>query len=121
MSDQLKQATQKAEQGVQDGGQKWDAMSDEQKQKAFDALPDEQKHNKTYLEWIKDGYHRQYENWMPWIEDQYLKWFTKDNKASHTAKSMCCPLRFGSRENPRCLFQSVRAQTMADVGCVRHP
>ena len=23
---------------------------------------------------------------MPWIEDQYLKWFTKDNKASYAAK-----------------------------------
>jgi len=23
---------------------------------------------------------------MPWIEDQYLKWFTKDNKASYATK-----------------------------------
>lgn len=25
---------------------------------------------------------------MPWIEDQYLKWFTKDNKTSYAAKGM---------------------------------
>jgi hypothetical protein len=35
---------------------------------------------------VKEGYHNQYENWMPWIEDQYLKWFTNDNKTSYAAK-----------------------------------
>ncbi|KJX95309.1 hypothetical protein TI39_contig4119g00015 [Zymoseptoria brevis] len=38
------------------------------------------------MEWIKEGYQNQYENWMPWIEDQYLKWFTRDNKASYATK-----------------------------------
>jgi hypothetical protein len=38
------------------------------------------------MEWIKEGYQHQYENWMPWIEDQYLKWFTRDNKASYATK-----------------------------------
>jgi hypothetical protein len=37
---------------------------------------------------VKDGYNNQYENWMPWIEDQYLKWFTNDNKTSYAAKGM---------------------------------
>lgn len=48
---------------------------------------------KTYYEWMKDGYHNQYNNWMPWVEDQYLKWFTKDNKASYATKggSYCSP------------------------------
>ena len=31
-------------------------------------------------------YNSQYERWMPWIEDQYLSWFGKDNKASYAAK-----------------------------------
>ncbi|KAF2261726.1 hypothetical protein CC78DRAFT_449273, partial [Lojkania enalia] len=31
-------------------------------------------------------YNRQYDIWMPWIEDQYLKWFTKENKASYATK-----------------------------------
>lgn len=53
---------------------------------SFDALPDSEKKGKTYYEWIKEGYYRQYESWMPWIEDQYLKWFTKDNKTSYAAK-----------------------------------
>ena len=41
---------------------------------------------KTYKQQAGDFYNRQYENWMPWIEDQYLRWFTKDNKASYATK-----------------------------------
>jgi hypothetical protein len=41
----------------------------------------------TYSEWAKGAYNDQYEKWMPWIEDQYLKWFGKgDNKASYATK-----------------------------------
>lgn len=41
----------------------------------------------TYSEWAKATYNDQYEKWMPWIEDQYLKWFGKgDNKASYATK-----------------------------------
>ncbi|KAJ5132000.1 hypothetical protein N7448_006158 [Penicillium atrosanguineum] len=41
----------------------------------------------TYSEWAKKTYGDQYENWMPWIEDQYLRWFGKgDNKASYATK-----------------------------------
>ncbi|KAF2668788.1 hypothetical protein BT63DRAFT_426053 [Microthyrium microscopicum] len=36
--------------------------------------------------WSKRHYNTQYENWMPWIEDQYLSWFGKDNKASYATK-----------------------------------
>lgn len=73
--------------------QKWDAMSEEQKKKTFDALPESEKKGKqTYTEWIKAGYHNQYENWMPWIEDQYLKWFSNDNKASYATKGLLCML-----------------------------
>lgn len=79
MADQLKNATGSA-------GNSWNAMSEDQKKKTFDSLPEDQKKGKSYLEWITEGYHNQYENWMPWIEDQYLKWFTSDNKASYAAK-----------------------------------
>lgn len=41
---------------------------------------------KTYKQQASEFYNRQYENWVPWIEDQYLKWFTKDNKASYATK-----------------------------------
>ncbi|KAJ7743873.1 hypothetical protein B0H16DRAFT_1322531 [Mycena metata] len=40
----------------------------------------------TYGEWAKDKYNAQYEAWMPWIEDTFLRYFTKDNKASHVTK-----------------------------------
>ncbi|KAK4986214.1 hypothetical protein LTR50_005443 [Elasticomyces elasticus] len=65
---------------------KWNQMSEAQKKTTFDSLPAEQTKGQSYTEWIKQGYHHQYENWMPWIEDQYLKWFTKDNKASYATK-----------------------------------
>jgi len=29
---------------------------------------------------------------MPWIEDHFLKWFTKDNKASYATKGAFIPL-----------------------------
>lgn len=44
------------------------------------------------MEWTKQTYNQQYERWMPWIEDQYLRWFTKDNKASYATKREFSPL-----------------------------
>lgn len=44
------------------------------------------------MEWAKNTYNDQYEKWMPWIEDMYLKWFTKDNKASYATKGSLHPL-----------------------------
>ena len=79
MADQIKNAAGSA-------GNSWDKMSEDQKKQTFDSLPQEKKQGKSYLEWVKEGYHNQYENWMPWIEDQYLKWFTNDNKTSYAAK-----------------------------------
>ncbi|OIW34231.1 hypothetical protein CONLIGDRAFT_607025 [Coniochaeta ligniaria NRRL 30616] len=38
------------------------------------------------MEWTKEQYNKQYEKWVPWLEDMYLHYFTKDNKASYTAK-----------------------------------
>ncbi|KAH7033649.1 uncharacterized protein B0I36DRAFT_348682 [Microdochium trichocladiopsis] len=40
----------------------------------------------TYMAWAKQKYGEQYEIWMPWIEDTFLKYFTKDNKASYATK-----------------------------------
>jgi hypothetical protein len=48
-----------------------------------DKKPQQQK---TYKEAAGEYYNQKYETWMPWIEDQYLKWFTKDNKASYATK-----------------------------------
>ncbi|KAK4149582.1 hypothetical protein C8A00DRAFT_37815 [Chaetomidium leptoderma] len=38
------------------------------------------------MEWTKDQYNKQYNNWVPWLEDLYLRYFTRDNKASYTAR-----------------------------------
>jgi hypothetical protein len=38
------------------------------------------------MEWTKQKYNEQYEVWMPWIEDNFLRYFTKDNKASYATK-----------------------------------
>ncbi|KAK8066663.1 C6 zinc finger protein [Apiospora hydei] len=46
----------------------------------------EQEQQQTYMEWAKQKYNEQYEAWIPWIEDHFLKWFTKDNKASYATK-----------------------------------
>lgn len=40
------------------------------------------------MEWTKATYNDQYEKWVPWLEDTYLRWFTKDNKASYATKRM---------------------------------
>ncbi|KAI7231072.1 hypothetical protein KC330_g6601 [Hortaea werneckii] len=84
-ADTAKQGAQGA-QNAASGTDKWNAMTEDQKKQTFDQLPDEQKKGKSYTEWIKEGYQHQYENWMPWIEDMYLRWFTNDNKASYATK-----------------------------------
>jgi hypothetical protein len=71
---------------ITEGTKKWDAMSEDQKKTTFDHMPDDQKKGLSYTEWLKQGYQHQYTNWMPWIEDKYLSWFTKDNKASYATK-----------------------------------
>lgn len=47
------------------------------------------------MEWTKEQYNKQYEKWVPWLEDMYLHYFTKDNKTSYTAKRkpslLICP------------------------------
>ncbi|KAF2503160.1 hypothetical protein BU16DRAFT_555177 [Lophium mytilinum] len=48
--------------------------------------PSDEQQQQSRTEWLKQTYNNQYESWMPWMEDQYLKWFTKDNKTSYAAK-----------------------------------
>lgn len=38
------------------------------------------------METVKRQYNNQYEKWAPWLEDQYLYYFGKDNKASYVTK-----------------------------------
>jgi uncharacterized membrane protein YkvA (DUF1232 family) len=42
--------------------------------------------SKTYKQQAGEFYNRQYDSWVPWMEDKYLAWFTKDNKASYATK-----------------------------------
>ena len=38
------------------------------------------------MEWTKDQYNKQYEKWVPWLEDLYLRYFTNDNKTSYATR-----------------------------------
>jgi hypothetical protein len=38
------------------------------------------------MEWAKEQYNKQYDTWVPWLEDLYLRYFTRDNKASYTTR-----------------------------------
>lgn len=64
----------------------WDGLSEVQKQQTFALMPPKRKQGLSYTEWLSQGYQHTKENWMPWIEDVYLKWFTNDNKASYATK-----------------------------------
>jgi len=49
--------------------------------------PTQNKQDKEgYYDWTKRKANENWENWKPWVEDQYLRWFTKDNKASYATK-----------------------------------
>lgn len=86
------QSASNAASSATSGTQDWNAMSEEQKKQTFDKLPEDQK-QMGYMEWLQQGYQHKKENWMPWIEDMYLKWFTNDNKASYATKGeFCCLL-----------------------------
>ncbi|KAL3470724.1 hypothetical protein BJX99DRAFT_41958 [Aspergillus californicus] len=81
------QNTQSQSSNEAEAGSSTPSHTEEQKRTFYDSLPAEQKENQSYTEWAKEAYQEQYEKWMPWLEDQYLKWFGKgDNKASYVAK-----------------------------------
>lgn len=54
-------------------------------------LSEEDKKKQTWGEYGQQVYNEQYERWMPWIEDFYLRWFTRDNKTSYAAKGQSAP------------------------------
>ncbi|KAL1855189.1 hypothetical protein VTK73DRAFT_8625 [Phialemonium thermophilum] len=43
------------------------------------------------MEWAKEQYNKQYDIWVPWLEDLYLRYFTKDNKASYATRGTVIP------------------------------
>ncbi|KAI1111939.1 hypothetical protein F5Y14DRAFT_286990 [Nemania sp. NC0429] len=45
-----------------------------------------QQKSQSTVEWAKQKYNEQYDAWMPWIEDVFLKYFTKDNRTSYVAR-----------------------------------
>ncbi|KAI1297511.1 hypothetical protein F5Y03DRAFT_398550 [Xylaria venustula] len=47
---------------------------------------EEKKKSQSTIEWAKEKYNEQYDAWMPWIEDTFLKYFTKDNRTSYVAR-----------------------------------
>ena len=49
-------------------------------------IPQQEDKKETWNEWRSRKYNEQYEDWKPWVEDQYLRWFGKDNKASYATK-----------------------------------
>ncbi len=48
--------------------------------------PQTQEKRQSWTEYGKEVYNEQYDRWVPWAEDLYLRWFTKDNKTSYTVK-----------------------------------
>ena len=62
------------------------------------SIPKEEQKKETYSEWASRHYNSQYENWTPWLEDKYLQWFGKDNKASYVTKGS---LPYSGRNNCR--------------------
>jgi hypothetical protein len=50
-------------------------------------VPQQQQENEGYYAWGKRKSGEKWEHWKPWIEDLYLRWTGKDNKASYTTKS----------------------------------
>ncbi|KAI1438259.1 hypothetical protein GGR50DRAFT_485225 [Xylaria sp. CBS 124048] len=46
----------------------------------------QQSQTSSTMEWAKEKYNEQYEAWMPWIEDTFLKYFTKDNRTSYATR-----------------------------------
>ncbi|KAF2746589.1 hypothetical protein M011DRAFT_444825 [Sporormia fimetaria CBS 119925] len=58
-------------------------MSNNDPNSSSSSSSDEQK---SYTQTATEYYHKQYNNWVPWMEEQYLKYFSKDNKASYGLK-----------------------------------
>ena len=67
-------------------------------------------------EWAQKTYNEQYEKWVPWIEDMYLRWFTKDNKASYVAKDNLAKTKVTGVEQVDTLQDGVNNLVTGQVG-----
>ena len=65
----------------------------------------------SYREWASKYYNQKYETWMPWMEDQYLKWFGKDNKASYATKGTPFHPFLDSQSRQQYINANTREQT----------
>jgi hypothetical protein len=100
-------------------------MSAEQQSKAggdafkppanFNQMSNQEK-QQTYTEWAKQKYNEQYEVWMPWIEDTFLKYFTKDNKASYATKDQLNKTKITGVEQVDTLQDGVHNTVAGQVG-----
>ncbi|KAI0169710.1 hypothetical protein GGR52DRAFT_551141 [Hypoxylon sp. FL1284] len=70
----------------------------------------------TNMEWAKQKYNEQYEIWMPWIEDTFLKYFTKDNKASYATKEQLDKSKVTGVEQVDTLQDGVHGLVAGQVG-----
>ncbi|KAG9647358.1 hypothetical protein KCU64_g10183, partial [Aureobasidium melanogenum] len=68
------------------------------------------------MEWSKKQYNQQYENWMPWIEDNVLYYFTKDNKASYTTEDQLSKTKITGVEQVDNLQDGVNNLAAGQVG-----
>ncbi|KAI1341012.1 hypothetical protein F5Y15DRAFT_38846 [Xylariaceae sp. FL0016] len=84
-------------------------MSETQQQKV-------EAQKKGYVEWAKEKYGEQYENWMPWIEDNFLYYFTKDNKASYATKDQLSKTKVTGVEQVDTLQDGVNNVAAGTVG-----
>jgi len=50
-------------------------------------MPQQESEKESYYAWGKRKSGEKWENWKPWLEDVFLRWTGKDNKASYTARS----------------------------------
>ncbi|OTB18129.1 hypothetical protein K445DRAFT_308768 [Daldinia sp. EC12] len=68
------------------------------------------------MEWTKQKYNEQYEIWMPWIEDHFLKYFTKDNKASYATKEQLDKTKVTNIDQVDTLQDGVNGLVAGQVG-----
>ncbi|KAF4451512.1 hypothetical protein F53441_5521 [Fusarium austroafricanum] len=57
-----------------------------------------------------------YEKWVPWLEDVYLRWFTKDNKASYATKEQLNKTKVTGIEQVDTLQDGVNNLATGQVG-----
>ncbi|KAF2476961.1 uncharacterized protein BDR25DRAFT_276573 [Lindgomyces ingoldianus] len=74
------------------------------------------KNQKTYKQAVGEYYNKQYESWVPWVEDQYLRWFTKDNKTSYATKQQLDKTKITGIEQVDSLQDGVNNLVSGQVG-----